>query len=117
MTESKMLEVLYHGRLVGKLAEMPDKRIAFQYDVNWLRTGFSISPFSFPLRGDVFVPTNASRECFGGLFGVFADSLPDSWGALLLDRYLKSIGMDSKTISSLDRFHFLIHQYLIYNYD
>ena len=32
----------------------------------------------------------ASTQYFRGLFGVFADSLPDSFGELLLDRYLKS---------------------------
>ena len=103
MTESKILEVYYHGKLVGKLAEMPDKRIAFQYDTGWVRQGFSISPFSLPLKEDVFIPQNSSREIFNGLFGVFADSLPDSWGELLLDRYLESLGIKRGDISTLDR--------------
>jgi serine/threonine-protein kinase HipA len=103
MTKDRILEVHYHGHLVGKLAEMPDKRIAFQYDSDWIRHGFSISPFSLPLREDVFIPGEKSRERFGGLFGVFADSLPDSWGRLLLDRYLESVGRKSSDISALER--------------
>ena len=89
MTDDKKLEVLYHGKKVGTLAEMPDKRIAFQYIDEWIKNGFSISPFSLPLKSEVFVPQESSRTRFSGLFGVFADSLPDSWGRLLLEKYLK----------------------------
>ncbi|MCR5719406.1 MAG: HipA N-terminal domain-containing protein [Lachnospiraceae bacterium] len=39
-----VLEVFCHGRLVGRLAETGDRRIAFQYDDEWIRSGFSISP-------------------------------------------------------------------------
>lgn len=99
----RSLEVHYHGKLVGQLAEMPDKRIAFQYSDEWLHTGFSISPLSLPLKSDVFVPSENSRDRFFGLFGIFAGSLPDSWGELLLDRYLQSIGLRKDTISALDR--------------
>ncbi|MBQ9512394.1 MAG: HipA N-terminal domain-containing protein, partial [Lachnospiraceae bacterium] len=93
MTENRMLNVIYHDRVVGHLAEMPDRRIAFQYDEAWLDEGFSISPRSLPLTHDVFVPQESSRQKFGGLFGVFADSLPDSWGSLLLERYLATLGI------------------------
>ena len=30
------------------------------------------------------------KDYFGGLFGIFADSLPDAWGRLLLDRLLRA---------------------------
>ena len=107
MTGSKTLEVIYHGRSVGRLAETPDKRIAFQYSDEWQRDGFSISPFSLPLSNDVFVPNERSIERFGGLFGVFADSLPDSWGQLLLDRHLASLGINRSDITTLDRLAYI----------
>ena len=88
MRENRSLEVFYHGKRVGRLAETQDRLVAFQYDAQWLKDGFSVSPFSLPLRNDVFLPEEKSRERFGGMFGVFADSLPDSWGMLLLDRHL-----------------------------
>ena len=103
MSKSKTLDVFYQGRHVGTLAEMADKRIAFQYDGEWLHTGFSINPLSLPLSNEVFVPSERSRDRFGGLFGVFADSLPDSWGQLLLERYLSSVGVNRDSISMLDR--------------
>lgn len=71
---------------VGTLALTKDNRIAFQYSEEWLKNGFSINPFKLPLSSRVFI---SSSPYFKGLFGVFADSLPDSFGELLLDRYLK----------------------------
>lgn len=107
MSISKVLDVYYKNRHVGTLAEMADKRIAFQYDREWIRTGFSISPLSLPLSNEVFVPSERSIERFGGLFGVFSDSLPDSWGELLLDRYLSSIGISREKVSTLDRLAYI----------
>lgn len=85
--QTNLLEVKYKGTLVGKLALTAADKVAFQYDSDWAKSGFSISPFSLPLDNKVFVPTNYHYD---GLFGVFADSLPDSWGRLLLDRMLLS---------------------------
>ena len=103
MQTSKTLDVFYHGKQVGTLAENKDKRIAFQYSTDWQKNGFSISPFSLPLRNDVYFPQERAIERFGGLFGVFADSLPDSWGELLLDRHLETLGIKRGDISTLDR--------------
>ncbi len=103
MQANKTLDVYYHDQIVGTLAETPDKRIAFQYNDTWQKNGFSISPFSLPLRNDVFVPNERSIDRFGGLFGVFADSLPDSWGELLLDRHLASLGIKRGDITTLER--------------
>lgn len=99
----KKLEVYYKGIQVGTLAKTPDKRVAFQYSNVWQKNGFSISPFSLPLKNDVFIPPVKTRDYQYGLFGVFADSLPDNWGSLLLDRYLASIGVKRDDIDVLDR--------------
>ena len=107
MNKDKKLDVYYKGRHVGTLAEMTDRRIAFQYDREWIQTGFPISPLSLPLSNDVFIPNEKSRERFGGLFGVFSDSLPDSWGELLLDRYLSSIGISRENVTTLDRLAYI----------
>lgn len=86
MRGDNRLQVFYGKRLVGTLALTREGKAAFAYDEDWLVDGFSISPFSLPLKKQVFVPT---KPYFRGLFGVFADSLPDAWGNLLLDRLLK----------------------------
>ncbi len=95
----KTLKVKYSGRYVGTLAMMKDGRVAFSYDDDWLKHGFSISPFSLPLENKVFIPT---ASYFDGLFGVFADSLPDAWGRLLLERMLKEQCVDGD-VNVLDR--------------
>ncbi len=100
---NRKLDVYYHSKLVGTLAEMPDKRIAFQYSDDWARNGFSISPRSLPLSNTVYVPAEKNRDIFHGLFGVFADSLPDSWGELLFDKYLSSVGIYRDQLTILDR--------------
>ena len=100
MREISHLTVKYHGRVVGILAETKDGFGAFQYDKEWLRDGFSISPFSLPLEGRVFVPKS---DVFDGLFGVFSDSLPDGWGRLLVDRMLLSKSIRPQTVREVTR--------------
>lgn len=95
----KSLKVKYHGIDVGMLALNNNGKVAFSYNKNWLIDGFSISPFSLPLEDKVFIPKN---YIFGGLFGIFSDSLPDAWGKLLLERTLKKYGI-SNEITILDR--------------
>ena len=80
MKQDKVLQVCYEDQTVGTLAMTADHKVAFQYSDEWLETGFSINPFSLPLQKQVFVPV---KDHFEGLFGVFADSLPDHWGRLL----------------------------------
>lgn len=95
-----LISVFYEGLPVGELSQAPDKRIAFSYNKTWLEQGFSISPFSLPLQDKLFMAPLSPHE---GLFGVFADSLPDGWGALLLDRGLKKQGRRLHELSPLER--------------
>ncbi len=103
MIQGKKLDVYYQKRNVGTLAETPDKRVAFQYSDDWIKTGFSINPLSLPLKNEVFIPKEKSNDIFYGLHGVFADSLPDQWGKLLIGNYLTSIGVNYRELSVLDK--------------
>lgn len=98
--QNKILTVKYHGDVVGRLALTPDNLMAFEYDTDWLKNGFSISPFKLPLEKRVFI---AKRDPFNGNFGVFNDSLPDTWGELLVNRELQRRGIAPNSISILDR--------------
>ena len=98
--KDRKLEVYLGDRKVGILAETTDRRVAFAYSEEWLDTGFAISPFSLPVEQKVFVPSSPN---FHGLWGVFADSLPDAWGQLLVDRMLKSRKISPASIAQLDR--------------
>ena len=100
MNRLNKLEVFYHERSVGTMALYENRLAAFEYDKDWLADGFSISPFSLPLEKKVFMP---KIDPFEGIFGVFADSLPDGWGRLLVDRLMKKNGINPYEIGSLDR--------------
>jgi serine/threonine-protein kinase HipA len=100
MDEVKVIEVFLHGAKVGRIALTQDALCAFEYDPAYLISGNSISPFNLPLKSELFL---AKRTPFNGGFGVFADSLPDGWGSLILDRYLKSKGINPNKLSILQR--------------
>lgn len=100
MDKYKYLKVFYNDILVGTLAKTPERVVAFEYDLDWLNNGFSISPFSLPLIKKVFIP---KYEPFDGLFGVFNDSLPDGWGRLLVDRLFLKNKINPAEIDNLNR--------------
>ena len=100
MDNYKYLKVFYNDILVGTLAKTPDRVFAFEYDLDWLNNGFSVSPFSLPLIKKVFIP---KYDPFGGLFGVFNDSLPDGWGRLLVDRLFLKNKINPAEIDNLNR--------------
>jgi len=77
METYRTLEVRIGSECVGTLASYQRRLVAFEYAESWLRTGYTISPFSLPLQKKLYIP---KQEPFDGLFGVFADSLPDGWG-------------------------------------
>ena len=100
MDNYKYLKVFYNDILVGTLAKTPERVVAFEYDSDWLNNGFRISPFSLPLIKKVFIP---KYDPFGGLFGVFNDSLPDGWGRLLVDRLFLKNKINPAEIDNLNR--------------
>ena len=85
---------------VGRLAYR-DRRAFLEYDQAFLTTGLQISPLHHETRAQLDPPYNG--EAFEGLHGVFADSLPDGWGRLLVDRRARQLGTDPATLTPLDR--------------
>ena len=84
---------------VGELAS-DAKNIYFKYYTDFIKRGLEISPIKLKLNNII---NKADPTPFEGLFGVFADSLPDGWGKLLLDRALAARGIAVDDISVLDR--------------
>ena len=89
--------------VVGQLA-LYQGRIYFEYDPEFLRTGLELSPFKLPLKVGA---VSAEPTPWGGLFGLFNDSLPDGWGLLLMDRHLRSLGVDTRYLTPLDRLAYM----------
>ena len=88
---------------VGGLAQNREG-IFFQYDPDYLVEHSSLSPFA--LKWDSSVQL-APRGPHGGLHGVFADSLPDGWGLLLMDRVFRQQGVLPAQVTPMDRLAFV----------
>jgi len=88
---------------VGELIS-EGRDIYFKYFTDFISLGLEISPLKLKLNNQIH---QAEAQPFDGLFGVFADSLPDGWGKLLLDRALTAKGIDINNIGMLDRLAFV----------
>lgn len=89
--------------LLGQLAQNK-KAVYFQYDDNYLAKYHSISPFNLPFDSTL---SQAPTHPHHGLHGVFADSLPDGWGLLLMDRVFRQQGIPLQQITAMDRLAYI----------
>lgn len=88
---------------VGELVSN-DRLLYFKFYPSFVKTGLEISPLKLKLNADI---NKANELPFEGLFGVFADSLPDGWGKLLLDKTLAARGIAISDLTPLDRLAYI----------
>ena len=68
----------------------------FEYAPSFISTGIQPSPITMPVKeGRVYTFAGIGRETFKGLPGLLADSLPDTYGRALFDRWLVLTGRTS----------------------
>lgn len=68
----------------------------FEYDSDFIGRGLEPSPLMMPVReGRVYSFPNLDKGTFMGLPGMLADSLPDTYGRALFDRWLAMTGHTS----------------------
>lgn len=68
----------------------------FEYDSNFVGRGLEPSPLMMPVReGRVYSFGSLDKETYKGLPGMLADSLPDTYGRALFDRWLALTGRTS----------------------
>ena len=63
--QNKILTVKYHGDVVGRLALTPDNLMAFEYDTDWLKNGYSSSEYETAF----FIQLVAKAEAAGYEYG------------------------------------------------
>ncbi len=101
------LDVVYLGWgeqwTLGRLADVSG-RLLFEYSAAAMARGLQMAPLQMPLPlpGAVDAARTGPAH-LQGLPGFIADSLPDGWGLLLLDRALRKAGPDPHAVSVLDR--------------
>src|SRR5690606_6305124 len=105
MTPVDHLHVSLAGRQVGELLRVPRRGVFFAYAPAWLADGFALSPLN--MHFDASPQKAADVALFQGLHGAFADSLPDGWGMLLMDRFFRERGIERHAVSTLDRLAYL----------
>jgi len=70
--------------------------VQFEYDRDFVGHGWEPSPLMMPVReGRIYSFTGLNRETYMGLPGMLADSLPDTYGRALFDRWLALTGRTS----------------------
>lgn len=97
-------QVKMFGMPVGVFRWDDTRHLAlFEYDKNFVGRGLEPSPLMMPVReGRVYSFANLDNETFKGLPGMLADSLPDTYGRALFDRWLAVVGQTtSNPIESL----------------
>ncbi|KER04787.1 type II toxin-antitoxin system HipA family toxin [Photorhabdus temperata] len=99
------LQVIYSGWgeqwVLGHLAESTVRgRYLFEYTHDALESGIEFSPLKLPLSTETYTNFEHFQDW---LPGFISDSLPDGWGRLLMDRFLRRNHVDPGRISVLER--------------
>lgn len=103
----KKLNVFYSGWgehwHLGTLLDTGSE-LLFEYTPAAIARGLQLSPLHHPLpQAGAGTTTFRSERSFYSLPGFIADSLPDGWGMLLMDRALRRAGRDPAAVSVLER--------------
>jgi serine/threonine-protein kinase HipA len=75
----------------------------FEYTSRFIRSGIEVAPQTMPLRPGVFDFPELPRRTFKGLPGLLADSLPDKFGNLLINRWLAEQGRPADSMNPVER--------------
>lgn len=86
-----------HGQPVGTFRWDNNRQLAhFEYAESFIGKGLEPSPILMPVRqGRIYSFSDIGRETFKGLPGMLADSLPDTYGRAMFDRWLALTGRSS----------------------
>ncbi|GAB5561922.1 MAG: type II toxin-antitoxin system HipA family toxin [Synoicihabitans sp.] len=96
-------DVFFEGQKAGvAFWDAPRRTAVFEYTPEFVRTGVELAPLQMPLRRGPYAFPNLP-ESFGGLPGLLADSLPDTYGNALINEWLRQCGRDLDDFSPIER--------------
>lgn len=100
---SPFADVYYEGVKAGVAYWDAARRLGvFEYTPKFVRSGVELAPLMMPLRAGPYQFANL-HESFGGLPGLLADSLPDTYGNALIDDWLRAQGRPPADFSPVER--------------
>lgn len=92
------------GRDIGAVSWLEDRGYAvFQYTPEFAASGIAVSPLVMPPGSPPYAFPELPRDAFKGLPGLLADSLPDKYGAALIDAWLARQGRDAASFNPVER--------------
>lgn len=92
------------GRDIGAVSWLEDRGYAvFQYTPEFAASGIAVSPLVMPPGSAPYAFPELPRDAFKGLPGLLADSLPDKYGAALIDAWLARQGRDAASFNPVER--------------
>ncbi len=92
------------GTLVAAVSiDERDRYATFQYDPAFAESGVEPSPVQMPVREAPYRFAELPLDAFGGLPGLLADALPDTWGRVLVDAWLASQGRAPDSFDIVER--------------
>ena len=104
--ENLIVDVSIWGMKVGALVwDAAAGMAVFEYDSKFRRSGLELAPLTMPLamgNRPFSFPTNRT-ECFKGLPGLIADSLPDKFGNQIITEWFTRQGLPIGEITPLER--------------
>lgn len=90
MRNTNTVRVKMWGSTVGYLHQEDNGIVGFQYDEDFIGSGIGISPIKMPLSNLTYSFPALPEQTFHGLPGMVADSLPDKFGTIVINKYLDS---------------------------
>lgn len=103
MPNVNTVRVKMWGTTVGYLHQGDNGMVGFQYDEEFLKSNIEISPVKMPLSTVTYTFPTLPEQTFHGLPGMVADSLPDKFGNIVINRYLESQGRTADSLSVIEK--------------
>lgn len=92
------------GRDIGAVTWLEDQGHAvFQYTPEFAASGIALSPLVMPPSVAPYAFPELPKPAFKGLPGLLADSLPDKYGAALIDAWLARQNRDAASFNPVER--------------
>lgn len=92
------------GRDIGAVTWLEDQGHAvFQYTPEFAASGIALSPLVMPPSVAPYAFPELPKAAFKGLPGLLADSLPDKYGAALIDAWLARQNRDAASFNPVER--------------
>lgn len=102
-----IVDVKLWGQNVGSLYwEKATGAAIFDYERKFIRSGLDIAPIMMPIgkyKGAPYQFLENRNNCFKGLPGLIADSLPDAFGNQIIDEWFANKGISQEEVTPMDR--------------